>query len=175
MIKRKMMSLIVSELKSSCQNIAKLKTLLKDAKRHEVDLNARYYRGRTLLHYAAKSKIKGVIPLLSKLGVDVRLCDFDYNTPLHIAVICNSYASVRDLLKIENIDINATGEFEQTALHLAVTLGNIDIIKLLIKNGADYLQVDEKNLSSYDYALDENDEKIISYFNQIIAKRKEIA
>ena len=55
------------------------------------------------------------------------------------------------------------GEFEQTPLHLAVICGNLKMTKVLIKNGADVLLVDEKNLSVLDYAKDEKNNIIVDY------------
>ena len=42
-------------------------------------------------------------------------------------------------------DINIGTELEMTPLHLAVTKGNLDMVKYLVENGADILLLDEIN------------------------------
>ncbi len=168
--KRKIINDLAKELKTPQQNLARLKTLIKKVSKQQIDFNAKIYRGRTLMHYAIIGKNSGVIPLLAKLGVNPNLCDDDFNTPLHFAIINNAYYSVYELLKLPNIDKNATSEFEQTPLHKAVITGNLDIIKLLIKSGVDTCLVDEKNQSPLDYAIDEGEQQIISYLQKIKVK-----
>ena len=78
---------------------------------------------------------------------------------------------IKELLKHE-VDINAPGEFEQTPLHLAVINGNIDIVELLVENGADVELVDEKNQNALDYAIDEKNEKIFNFLNEVMKKKE---
>lgn len=165
--KRKIIKELAQELKKENQNLAKLKTFIKQSVKLKIDLNSRIYKGRTLMHYAVLGNNSGVISLLAKSGVNANVCDDNYNTPLHFAVDHNSYYAVLELLKLDNIDINALGEFDQTPLHRAVIGGNIDIIKLLINKGADSLMVDEKNESPLDYAKDEGDLMIINYLIEV--------
>lgn len=165
--KRRIIKDLAQELKKENQNLAKLKTSIKQSVKLKVDLNSRIYKGRTLMHYAVLGNNSGVISLLAKSGVNANVCDDNYNTPLHAAVEHNSYYAILELLKLDNIDINALGEFDQTPLHRAVVMGNLDVIKLLIEKGADPLMVDEKNESPLDYAKDEGDEKIINYLTKI--------
>ena len=86
-------------------------------------------------------------------------------TIIFLAVIKKNAKAIKILIK-NGADINITGEFEQTPLHLATTYGNLKFMKLLIHNNADIMQVDEKNLSVLDYANDEKDLKIIDYLNK---------
>lgn len=169
---RKAVNALAMEIKKSNQSLAKIKTMIKELVKLPVDVNTRIYKGRTLMHYAVIGNNSGVISLLSKIGVSVNLCDDNYNTPLHFAILNGAYYSVCELLKISTIDMNAPGEFEQTPLHKAVIVGNLDLIKLLINSGADPLMVDEKNQSPLDYAKDEGDEKIINYLVDITNRQK---
>ena len=149
--RRKIINDLAKEIKTPNQNLAKLKTMIKQISKLPIDMNTRIYKGRTLLHYAVIGNNSGVINLLSKAGVNPNICDDNYNTPLHFAIL---------------------SEFEQTPLHKAVILGNLDIIKLLIKYGADPELVDEKNQSPLDYAQDEGDQEIIKYLVATLKRQK---
>lgn len=168
--KREIMNRLAKEVKTPQQNLAKLKTMIKKTSKLPVDFNSKIYRGRTLMHYAVIGNNSGVISLLAKVGVNPNLCDDDFNTPLHFAILNNIYYAVYELLKLPNVDKNAVGEFEQTPLHKAVIVGNLDMIKLLVKYGADINLVDEKNQSPLDYAIDEGDQSIINYLKKITGK-----
>ena len=124
-------------------------SLIKKTIRQELnngfDINSKYLKGKTLGHYVVKYNITGLFIYLAKCGLNLNICDDNYDTPLHLAV-----------------DINLAGEFEATPLHVAVSEGHYDIVKLLLKSGADISLVDERNQSALDYAIDENNEKIIN-------------
>ena len=64
------------------------------------------------------------------------------------------------------------GEFDQTPLHIAVLKENLDIIKILLEEGADINQVDEKNLTPLDYARDEKNERIILFLEKSVKEEK---
>ena len=118
------------------------------------DINSKYLRGKTLAHYVVKYNVTGLILYLSKNGLNLDICDDNYDTPLHAAIKSNHAVLVKELINA-GVDINLAAEFEATPLHLAVSEGHEDIVKLLLKNGADVSLVDEKNLSPLDYAIDE--------------------
>jgi protein phosphatase 1 regulatory inhibitor subunit 16B len=134
----------------------------------DVDLNAKMYRGRTLMHYAVMLNKKSMIKLFIKNGVNPNIADDDFYTPLHLAISKKYYHAARELLK-HKVDINAGAEFEQTPLHIAVISGNIDLVKLLLDYGADNLMIDEKSNYPIDYAIDEKDIKMIHY---LLTKQK---
>jgi ankyrin repeat protein len=125
------------------------------------DINSKYLRGKTLAHYVVKYNVTGLILYLSKNGLNLDICDDNYDTPLHAAVKANHIVIVKELINA-GVDINLAAEFEATPLHLAVSEGHEDIVKLLLKNGADVSLVDERNLSPLDYAIDEKNNQIIN-------------
>lgn len=166
MIKNKRENLreILKEVKYST-DVKKFRKTLENALKNGIDLNSKFYRGRTLLHYVVKKNNKSFIRLLIKMGINPNICDDDYNTPLHYGISRNNYVAVKELIK-RGADVNIPGEFDQAPLHTAVLTGNLDIIKLLLENGADLSQVDERNLTAIDYAKDEKDEKIIIFLEK---------
>lgn len=166
--------LIASEIKLNPHNIGKIKIMIKEAHKDEINLNIRCYGGKTLFHYAVRYNTKGIITTLVKLGANPNLCDDKFVAPLHYCVLKNSFHAAEELIK-NNADINIPGEFEQTPLHLAVIKGDIELIKLFIKNGADITLVDEKNQTPIDYAKDENNPAIVDLLENEMKKlsRKE--
>lgn len=54
----------------------------------------------------------------------------------HLAAALN-YVDVLDILLKQQVPVNLTGSFYETALHKAATIGNVEATQLLLKNGAD--------------------------------------
>ena len=139
-------------------------SLIKKTIRQELsngfDINSKYLKGKTLGHYVVKYNITGLFIYLAKCGLNLNICDDNYDTPLHLAVKQNRITLVKELINSQ-VDINLAGEFEATPLHVAVSEGHYDIVKLLLKSGADISLVDERNLSALDYAIDEKNDQII--------------
>ncbi len=158
---KKMLINIIHELKNNTNHLAKIKTLIRSSIANGFDINTKYLKGRTLGHYIVRYNVTGLVGFVSKLGLNLDICDDNYDTPLHIAVKNNRLYLIKELVKA-GVDINMPAEFEATPLHLAVSEGHIDIAKLLIKLGADVSLVDERNLTALDYAMDEKNEQIIN-------------
>ena len=85
---------IVRDLKENVDSIAKLKVKLKNIVENGGDLNIKLYSGRTLMHYAVRYNRKGLIKLYYRLGVNAEICDENYNTPLHYAILEDNYQAV---------------------------------------------------------------------------------
>jgi ankyrin repeat protein len=84
--------------------------------------------------------ISVVKDLLNKLDIETELGESEKNAKdLHEAVKNGDITKVEQILSLgkENIDIDLTNEYGETALHLAAGIGNEKIVKLLIDNGAD--------------------------------------
>ena len=136
--------LIASEIKLNPHNISKIKKMIKDASKDEINLNIRCYGGKTLFHYAVRYNTKGIISTLVKLGGNPNLCDDKFIAPLHYCVLKNCYHAAEELIK-NKADINIPGEFEQTPLHLAVIKDNVELNKTLAV--PQWLERDFANLS----------------------------
>lgn len=159
---KKLLYEFVRYLKDNQDSTIAIKHRLHKLDEADVDLDAKMYRGRTLMHYAVMMNKKNMIKLFIKSGVNPNIADDDFYTPLHLAISKRYYHAAKELLR-HDVDLNAGAEFEQTPLHIAVISGNLDLVKLLIDHGADYLMIDEKNNYPIDYAIDEKDVKIINY------------
>ena len=86
---------IKRELKLQPCSITKIKKLLTDMTTNNISINSKTYNGRTLLHYAVKYNQKRLVTLFIKMGMNPEICDDDYNTPLHLAVLKNKYQNIK--------------------------------------------------------------------------------
>lgn len=142
-------------------HLALIKKTIRNQIANGFNINTKYLKGKTLGHYVVKYNVTGLFIYLLKCGLNLDICDDNYDTPLHLAVKNNRIILVNELINCK-VDINISCEFEATPLHLAVSEGYSDIVKLLLKAGADVSLVDERNQSPLDYALDEKNDHIVN-------------
>lgn len=162
---------IIHELRDNPRNIAHIKKVIRNYVNEGFDINTKYLKGKTIAHYVVKYNVAGLFIFLSKLGLNLNICDDNYDAPIHTAVKNNRLWLVKELINA-SVDINIPGEYEATPLHLAVTEGYIDIVKLLIKSKADISLVDERNLTVLDYAIDEKNQQIIDLLKNIKVRKE---
>lgn len=110
------------------------------AKKKEIDTLDE--KGDTPLVNAIKENNLALVIELIKQGANIEKANKGGFRPLHIAARDN-YPEIAKFLCKNNIQIDATCQnSEVTALHLAAWRGNLDIVKLLLENGAD---INKKN------------------------------
>ncbi len=93
-----------------------------------------FLSGYAPLHVAVKYKQTAMMDFLIKSGANINQTTLMELTPLMIAVENEDLKTTEELLKIQNIHIDAQ---YWTPLMEATNKGNIDIIKALLKAGAD--------------------------------------
>jgi ankyrin repeat protein len=92
--------------------------------------------GRARIHYAVIHGKKNLLRNLKQRGADLEMT-LDGKTPLMLAVEANQPEMVEELCKLgANLNNRMRGNGE-TALHLAVLMGNFKIVNLLLNCGAD--------------------------------------
>ena len=92
-------------------------------------------REKYLLHWAVKwGRYKEIRELLHH--VDVNASDADGNSPLHVAARYNKPGSIEQLTLRADIGINARGQKDRTALHVAAEHGFKEVVQLLLDHGA---------------------------------------
>ncbi len=114
-------------------DIPKLKSLI-DA---EVDLNVRSVDDVTPLIAAIIMNNDQAAQILLDANADVDARDYKGWTALIHSASANSSIEMVDALIRANADINASGRHGTTALIMASVKGNMDVVKALVKKGAD--------------------------------------
>jgi ankyrin repeat protein len=73
---------------------------------------------------------------------DINRCATDGDNALHFAVRNGDLGLANDLIEA-GIEINKAGDLGYTPLHVACICGNLEMVKLLIENGADVFALSE--------------------------------
>ena len=110
-----------------------------------VDIEAKGAGGGTALHAAAIGGHVDVIELLLTNGADINAESETGATPLVLAAENGQLEALRFILqhKDKTVNIEAKGAGGGTALHVAARKGHLNIIELLLTNGADINAVSE--------------------------------
>ncbi|OQS05671.1 ankyrin-1-like [Thraustotheca clavata] len=114
------------------QGNAEVAAFLLDLKNVEIDQQDRF--GATPLMLAASEGNKDVVDLLIESGCNLNLLDKDHRSALICALDDEDEAQVAiaKILIDRGADVNETNMNGYTALHLAVQLGELDLIKCLL-------------------------------------------
>ncbi|MFK7995494.1 MAG: ankyrin repeat domain-containing protein [Granulosicoccus sp.] len=116
------------------------------------DINTVGSNGWTALTIAAA---KGQVRLLQWLigkGADTQVRDVYRYTPLLRAVENGYVEAAAVLLSLVETDVNARDEYDNTALHHAVSSGNLTMVSLLLEHDADPLIANRDGVSPFDVA-----------------------
>lgn len=100
-------------------------------------LEIRNYEGLTPLHLAVLRSHKDLATMLLNAGADINAMDIKSGqSPLMQAVESNNANMVHFLIE-NSCDVNSQSYSGNTALHCACGRGQVDTVRLLLKNGAD--------------------------------------
>ncbi len=111
--------------------------------------NERDTQGKTPLHHAASTGQIQNIALLLTAGADPNIRDKYGETPLYFV---NNADSAQILIE-NGANVNQQDKFGNTPLHEATTEGHIQLIKSLMKNGADASIKNDAGMSALDIAI----------------------
>lgn len=116
-------------------------------------LNALNMQGDTALHRAVKRNNRIVTSALLDCGADVNALNTDGNTPLHCACMQRTGEATTQLLISKAAVVDCRNKLGLTALHFAVTDGSLNIVKLLVENGAKVNITDDSGNSPLYFSL----------------------
>lgn len=109
-------------------------------KERNYDVNVRDCSNKTCLHYAAAKGYQDILLLTIMCNANVNVVDNDKNTPLHLACMNGHDNCVKALIYSSPlVELNIGNNFGETPLHFATKWGFLDIIKILLENGASLL------------------------------------
>ena len=133
-------------------NIVAMKELLKFG----ADPNITNNMGETPLYQSVDNENYEAMLILLENEADCNICKSDGMSPLHLAVKKNLKKFIEKLLEHKANPNLKNKLYQQTPLHIAVKNKNeIDIIKMLLKYGADTTIKDKYDSVPYDYCEDE--------------------
>lgn len=101
-------------------------------------VNAADFHGSTPLHIASQRGNQTAVILLIDNSATVNVVDNDGNSPLHLCCV-NGHeecAKVFFFQRKQNVDVNLPNDHGDTALHNAAKWGYVEIVQLLLGNGA---------------------------------------
>ncbi|XP_071111401.1 ankyrin repeat domain-containing protein 2-like isoform X2 [Haliotis cracherodii] len=101
-----------------------------------VDVNCRSWGSRTPVMRAAWNGHRDVVELLVGEGADVSLVDEDGDNTLHLACRGGDMETVKFVLSLHVVDIDARNIYGQTAAYLARLTGQTRVADLLVSRGA---------------------------------------
>jgi ankyrin repeat protein len=106
--------------------------------KHGANIDLQNNKRQTALHLALQHSHPNIIPLLLENGANVDAQDDDNSTPLHQAISRADVELSRVQLLLDRCTkIDLRNNKGQTALHLASQHGRLNIMRLLLENGAD--------------------------------------
>jgi len=137
-----------------------------------IDVNTKDDYNNTPLHMAARYGYKNIAESLLERDANITVINIFNDTPLDLAVINGNVETVELFLGKEKIEINAVKDNGKTIFHDAVMNGHKDVVKLLLKKGAD-ITVDYYDNNSIDLAKI-NGYKDLAEFLEKFEKNKKI-
>lgn len=121
---------------------------------------------RRAIHFNELPKVTSELSCWINKGKNVHVRDQFGNTHLHRAVIKGVTPVVIEFLANRGIDVNARNKARETALFIAASNGNNDLVKVLLKSGARRNLMNSKGVSPLK-AASENGH--VSVANELLA------
>ncbi|CAH1795593.1 unnamed protein product [Owenia fusiformis] len=127
------------------------------------DLNAKDIDNFTPLLCASWKGHSKTVRFLLDHGAQIAEVDCSLKTCLHWATECNNYETLTTLLQFEGMCnlIERRDQSDQTVLHYAATLGNIEAVQLLLDKGARPGSKDQEDKTPLHLAAESNNVEVV--------------
>ena len=136
--------------------------------RENANFNLRDVKGNTLLHLAVTNSHQDsvrIVRLLLKLSKHFSYKkDGEGRTSLHLAVANENEALVKELSATVECRLDELDRLSRSALHYAVLRNNVNIVKILISNGASLYKADDTGVTALHYAAKNNNPELVNCF-----------
>lgn len=143
-------------------DLATIETALKN----NLSVDTLDHEKRTALMLAAYNGHHAIVRLLIEKGADVNRTDNNNRTALMFASTGPFAATVSELLNA-GADPNIADNVEKwTAIMMAASEGQLEVLKLLEANGADLSMVDVDGESAYDFAKANGHQAVADYLKK---------
>lgn len=141
------------------------------------DVTARDYHDFTCLHYAAMWGWASTCKMLLNAGADVNCTNLTGKTPIMFAVEQCHTTCVRFLANIEDNELNAVDADGQSALLMAMELGEdgLEIIEILVEAGADVNVMNHKKKTPLHIACLKQSQKQVLMLLALNCQRRDSA
>ncbi|AHX04885.1 ankyrin repeat domain-containing protein [Ehrlichia japonica] len=138
----------------------------------KAEVNAQSSNVTTPLHLACIRGDNRVIKVLvSHKGLDINQgMGPSRNTVLHYAISKGDHSLIKKILGNPNIDVNVKNAAGKTALHEAVDLGDLKVVKALCAAGADasVMDGDGKSMLSHAISSEQNEASVIRMVKMLL-------
>uniref|UniRef100_A0A3P9ITS2 Ankyrin repeat domain 13A n=1 Tax=Oryzias latipes TaxID=8090 RepID=A0A3P9ITS2_ORYLA len=94
--------------------------------------------------------------------------DFRVKFPMHVAVWDNDYRRLEEQIRLQN-DIDSVDPRGRTALHLAVSLGHLESVRVLLRHGAAVTKENANNWTVLQEAVSTGDPEMV----QLVLQRRD--
>jgi len=129
-----------------------------------IDAGHESYTHKTLLHNAALESDLDLIRFCVSKGASANSLDVHGSTPFMYACGANDVECVKEICKIDGIDINILNYEKRSGLHFAAIRSNIDMLIYLINDlKMDYKLVDTSGKSILHYAASSGNVQMITF------------
>lgn len=150
----------LEELLKKTPNISMLNEMISNK---ELDIDTKNEKGETFLHLTLKAKkVQNALWLISK-GISLDTIDDEGISAFDLAINNQNHRIVKHILDKIKIDLNKPNEYGRTILQDSVILGDHEMAKLLISNGANINIKNNKNRTVLYDALSYNNEEFTNY------------
>ena len=118
------------------------------------DVNSKDAKGNTPLHTGIPARVHlEVISIFVDNDADLNIRDEHGDTPLHIAITLDRYPEIIEGLIEGGADVHIRNIQGQTPLYIAVHDRRINLIPILITNGAELFAADNSGITPFDVAF----------------------